>query len=323
MTTNTEAPKQNKGGRNLLIILAVLLLGLNIFQFWWSTQNEKAKNQIISEKETIITEKNTVIDSQLLEIDSIASSFEKIKAEKEALGLDVSSLEEQLEKIRKDRNYYARNFIKPSVRKEMEATIKNYKNLLNEQENTINNLTATRDSLFKENVVLKEEMTHIHDTILELEKIQHDQEEELNIARRLKASGINITAVKNPEKGKTKYEATQIYRSKDLVHTQIKLNIDPNPVALIEQKEIYVQILDPDKKVIYNNDKGSGTFTIQKDESNSRDIKYTVKQNITYKRKTETLDLTFENPTEYSSGIHTVHIWCENIVIGTGTFTVK
>ena len=237
-------------------------------------------------------------------------------------GINNNPNAEQIEKLKIDRNYYARNFIKPSVRKQMENTIANYKDLLKEQEKTILELTASRDSLYSENTTLKEEIVHINDTILELEKIQHDQEEELKIGRRLKVTGLKVFAIKKPGKGKKKYEQNQTYKKKDLVQTYLEFNIEPNPIALIEQKEIYVQVLDADKKVVFNMDKGSGKFTIEK-ESGSKEMTYTIKQNITYQRTDQKLTMTFENPTQYQTGEHTVRVWCEDAIIGTSTFKVK
>lgn len=323
MTKTTEKQNQGKVGKSLLILLALLLIGLNIFQFWWYQKQNNEQKEIIVEKNNLLEEKSTLIDSQLAELDSLTASFERVKAENEALGLDVSSLETQLEKIRKDRNYYARNFIKPSVRKKMEATINNYKNLLLEQEEKINALTADRDSLFKENFSLKEDINQINDTILELEKIQNDQEKQLKIARRLKASQIKVTAIKNKEKGKTKYDNEQEYRSKDLEQTQIEFIIEPNKLALIEEKEIYVQVLDKDKKVIYNNDKGSGVFNIQKKDDKKEELIYSMTDNLTYQRKTVNKKFIFENPVKYEPGTYQVRIWCEDAVIGSSTFTVR
>lgn len=323
MTKTIEQPNQKKGGKGLLIILAVLLLGLNAFQFWWYQKQNKANNLVLTEKTNEIEEKNSQINSQLAELDSLTVSFEKIKAEKVALGLDVTSLETQLEKIRKDRNYYARNFIKPSVRKEMQATIENYKNLLLDQEEKIATLTADRDSLFKENTFLKEEMTHINDTIIELEKIQHNQEEQLKVARRLKASEIKITAVKDKEKGKTKYENDQEYKAKDLEQTQIEFVIEPNKLALIEEKPVYVQVLDASKKVIYNNDKGSGVFNVEKYADKTEELIYSMTDNITYQRKKISKKFIFENPAKYTAGKYYVRIWCEDAIIGSSSFTVK
>ena len=103
-----------------------------------------------------------------------------------------------------------------------------------------------------------------------------------------------------------------------MVHSKIDFEISSNPIADIGEREIFVQIISPDENIIHDMDKGSGTFLV----NNIKTI-YSVKQNIMYDRKNQLVNIIFDRPEDYDEGEHKVKIWCENEVIGRGSFTIK
>ena len=258
------------------------------------------------------------LNIQISKLDSIQAKLEEIVAEKESLGEDVAALEATIEKLKNEKNYLARNFLKPSVRREMEAKIVNYEGMLNKQDQELLVLRARNDSLNKYTVILKEEIVVKQDTIAALEQVREEQREEIEKGRVLRADKFKVTAVKNPKKNKLKYSDSQIYRNKDLKQTQIEFEISPNAIALIGEREVYVQIITPDNDIMHDENKGGGKFTIDDEEK-----KYSVKQNIMYDKNAQDVKLIFEKPADFNSGRHKIRVFCEGHNIGSGEFTVK
>lgn len=310
--------EKKSGGKGIFIGLIVLLLAGNILQFFLGYQKD------VEQDEKITTQQNSLDTLQkektefIAKITQLETELETAIKEKEALGIDVEGLKADLSKLRKDKAYYSANFIKPSVRKEMEAKLVNYELMLNQQNEEIRHLKAKNDTLFKSTVDLKKTIVTKNDTIQGLEQVKKDQAAELEKGRTLKANGFAVTAIKNPDKNKTNFEVTQIYKDKDLVQTQINFEIGSNPIAFIEEKAVYVQVLSPNKEVLHDMAKGGGKFTAE-----GKEMTYSIKQNIMYNRETKKVSLIFDKPAAYAIGKHEIRVWCEGKVIGTGSFTIK
>jgi hypothetical protein len=101
---------------------------------------------------------------------------------------------------------------------------------------------------------------------------------------------------------------------------RVCFKIMENLAANAEQKDIYLQILDPSKKVIKDTGKQSGFFNHMGDEKS-----YSMKKTINYERATQTVCMEFSQPDnfDYEKGTHTVIVYCEGFDIGKATFEVK
>lgn len=310
--------KENKKGKGILIGLIALFLILNGVQFFLNYQKDKTQEAQITEQASQIEVMSSEAKEQLAKLESLESELKIAKDQAEQLGLNVEDLEAEIEAINQTKNYYLKNFMKPSVRREMNAKISNYEAMLNQQNEEIRKLKANNDSLFKETIVLKDTINTLGDSISLINQEVTTQAEELRKGRVLKANSFKITAIKNPEKDKTKYSSDHEYKSKDFVQTKLDFNIESNPIALIEEKEIFVQLISPDNEVIHNIEQGGGTFTVSEKKK-----LYTVKQNIMYDRSTKELSLIIDKIVDYESGTYKINVWCEGEIIGKSSFTIK
>lgn len=313
-----EKEKKKSGGKGILIGLIVLLLGLNGAQFFMNYKKGQEQNEKLTAQASKIEEMDATAKEQMSKIDELIAKAEALQAENEELGIANEDLDAEIGALKKTKRYYAKNFMKPSVRKAMEAKISNYELMLNQQNEKIRQLKARNDSLFKETIVLKDTINTLGDSILELDRVNHDQADELRKGRILQAKEFKIIAVKNPDKNKIKYSDDHLYKNKDMKQTQLEFEIGSNPIALIEEKQVYVQIISPDKEIIHDMNQGGGNFTVNDEEKI-----YTVKQNIMYNRDSQKLSLIIDKPADYTTGTYKINIWCENEVIGKSSFFIK
>lgn len=313
-----ETPKKSGLVTGILIGLLILLLAGIVFQFFWNKTKQQEKDDTIVAQTETITEQKTTLDNTIAKMDSIQFKLEEVRAEKEALGQDVSELTYQIETLTADKKRFKANYMNPSVKREMNAKIANYEEMLRQQSDQIRDLKARNDSLFKENVVLKEDISALNDTVAELVQLTDDQEDELEKGRKLKASDFTISAIKNPEKGRKKTNTEQVYRDRDMVQTEINFVLGSNPIALIEEKSVYVQIIGPNGDVIHDMAQGSGKFM-----TGEKEMIYSIKQNVQYNRNMKELVLNFEKPADYQPGTHTIKVFCDEQLIGATEFTIK
>lgn len=309
---------KKSSGKGLFIGLIVFLLAGNILQFILGYQKNQEQDELISQQKNGLDSLNKEKTEFLARITQLEFDLESAIKEKELLGIDVESLKEDLSKLRKDKAYYSANFIRPSVRKEMDAKIDNYELMLNEQNVEIRSLKVRNDSLYKNTIELKNVIVSKQDSILNLEKLKQEQQTELTKGRTLKATNFSVTAIKSLDKSKTKFEPSQVYKDKDMVQVQIDFEIGSNPIAFVEEKSVFVQVISPSKEILHDMAKGGGKFDIE-----GKEATYSIKQNIMYNRESKKISLIFDKPTTLTVGSHQIKVWCEGKVIGSGNFTIK
>ena len=91
-----------------------------------------------------------------------------------------------------------------------------------------------------------------------------------------------------------------------------------NEVAAKETKEIMMRLIEPDGSALYNLQTGSGTFTL-----NGEETFYTAKRDIVFDNTQQPVSFVYSKGAEYKRGLHTIEIYAEGYLIGKTTFTLK
>ena len=254
------------------------------------------------------------------EIEDLQGRLENVIAEKEALGLEVDDLKVQLEDLEKVKKQLSRSYGRLNKAKN---TIAQYERMLREQEAEIHSLraqVAQQDTIIK---VLKVEKIALQDTISKKQEESVYEKEEKEKGKKLVAKGFKIGIKDSKGRIKYKYDKRQggyIYKTKDLVkNSYIEFTIAENPIANIESKEVYVQLLDPANTTIYDLQKGGGDF----EDTEGNSLFYTSKQDITYNRSAQKLSIDYSRGTKFEKGTHKINVFTDGILIGSGQFIIK
>jgi hypothetical protein len=173
--------------------------------------------------------------------------------------------------------------------------------------NTLNiNLTSKLD----------ETSTKLTQTEQERNELQEQNEknaELLSKGAQLNAFNFNTVALKYKLNGST----TEVTRAGRVDVISSSFTIGENKIAKIGNKVIYLQVTDPDGKVVY--DKPNQTINV-----GGRDIIYTDKREINYQG--QQLDMTIVHNLqgrEVGKGNFNVKIFADGILIGKDSFTLK
>ena len=301
---NPESKKNNDTAKNILILVLIILVIISGIKLYRDSQDKEQQFEEI----LILSEDNSELNMRL---DSMTFQLDLRIKEMENLGGDVDSLVAIKDQLIEERN---------SDRKRTTAEIANlnkkidgYSVLLKEKDGEIVQLRAVNEQLYSENKDLKTTKAEIEEEVVKLNMKQQELEEKVNIAATLKAENIVIAAVNS--RGR---ERTDEFRNRHLEKLKVSFSLGDNKVAQAGTKDIYVQVVSPTNQVIFDVAKGSGTFNID-----GREEFYTATQDILFDNSQQQLTYFYEKGSDYNSGVYTVKIYADGVMIGSETFEVR
>ena len=89
-------------------------------------------------------------------------------------------------------------------------------------------------------------------------------------------------------------------------------------MAPLSAKEIMVRITDENEQVIFDVDKGSGSFILD-----GKETFYTATQDILFDNTGQQMTFVYEKGSEYVPGPYKVEVFTEGYLMGATSFTVK
>lgn len=309
MNSNSEnhSTQKTEQGKNIIIAVLVLLVVISGIKLYTDYQDRTKKTEEIIQLSTENIELNNRLDSMTYQLDLRIQEIEK-------LGGSIAALEEIKNQLLAERN-------SSKQRTASEITALNQKisglnTMIQEKDKEIISLRAANQELSAENQDLKTTQAVIEGKVSELSVQKNDLQAKVNIAAKLKAEKITISAVNS--KGKERIETTKDFKNRQMERLKVSFNIADNKVADKGPRNVYVQVIAPNTQPIFDVAKGSGTFII-----NGAELFYTVKQDIIFDNSEQLLTFYYEKGTDYATGIHEVRIFVDNYQIGSKTFTVK
>lgn len=257
-----------------------------------------------------------VITQKTKELESLSVDFERIKAEREQLGLQNDDLDKQLitlksaiADLKKTKNLDA------SKRKELEQLVASLRAEISKQDQEIASLTKDNDSLKTDVSNLSKEKSILGDSLANVALKKSDLEGKLAFASILKAEQLKITVLK--ENGKEiedeEYKASKINRLK------IVFTLVDNKAAKQDNKDFYLRLVTPNGEGFSDAINGGGSLKL----SDGSLLNYTMKQALPFTNSNQKITFTSFAGLKYLPGTYGVEIFCEGYKIGSGQFKVK
>ena len=307
----SDFPQENEEkkdqGKNLILIVLALLVIISGIKLYTDYIDRSKK----SEEILLLSNENSELNKRL---DSVYYQLELRIQEIEKLGGEIDNLEElRLQLIEERKISKQRNANEIAA---LNEKINQYKSIIKSKDQEILELRAVNQQLFSENQDLKTTQAEIEEEVAELNLQKDDLQAKVDVASKLKAENITITAINR--KGRERIETTKDFKNRQIERIKVNFNISNNEIALNGPRNIYVQIIDPNGQSIFDVAKGSGTFMLEGAEEF-----YTVKQDIIFTNSGEELSFYYEKGSDYLSGAHEVRIFADDYQIGSKTFSVK
>jgi FtsZ-binding cell division protein ZapB len=309
----------NNTSKVALIVLAVLSAVLGVLYF--------RSTQLNKEQAVSIEQKATELSNTRTKLDSISTQLDNKIAEIKALGGQVADLEALKVQLEQD---------KASLKKSNHATIESYEAKIKEYDGflvqkdaditelkkqngvlTENNqvLSTQNQTLNTENTGLKTQNKNLADTLSDVAAQNKELARKVSIASALKAQNIRVLAVN--AKGKEN-DAARL-NGKRIDKLKIVFTLATNPITKLENKIVYVRVLDAEGATLADDANGSGKIT-----QGGKEIPFTAKQTVTYSNNNQEVSFLYmRGGVAYKPGKYTIELYSEGYAIGTGGFEVK
>lgn len=301
-----DQPSQEKEKKSkspiVPILIGVLLIVIGL------VVNNHLENKKLEEEKAAQEE---LLDRTYAQLDSITNELNDKIITISQLGGEIDTLLKIREKLETERQEFRTRAFRQI--NDLQERVDGYKELLVLQDVEIKRLKEINEELVVENTTLKEEKNELNESLRDLNESKTELEEKVAIAGRLAVEGLQVFAV--AENGK---EREAEFRNRHIDKLKIDFYIEENQVAPIEGKDILVRIIAPDKNVLFDVTRGSGSFMFE-----GREMFFTAKQEILYDRRRHKMTYYYEKGSDYQSGQHLVEVYTDNYLMGKGSFTVK
>ncbi len=304
METNPVKSDRRDNGKNILIIVLIILVIISGIKLYTDHLDKTRK----SEEILILSEENNELNRR---IDSVSYQLDLRIAEISKLGGDISSLEAIRDQLTQERNLDRKRSAEEISA--LNRRITSYTKTLEEKDEEIIRLREVNQQLFAENEELKTSQAQIEEEVVQLNLKKQELQEKVDIAARLKAENITVSAVN--ARGREREDG---FRNRQLERLKVTFNLADNKVANFGPRDIYVQIMAPNNQPIFDVARGSGTFTLD-----GREEFYTVHQDLIFNNSQQELTYFYEKGSKYATGIYEVRIYADGYQIGSKSFEVK
>lgn len=308
MSTNQNFSTLTK----VLIVVSVVQLGIIIFLLMKLNASTNEVEKLLS----TVAINEDVISQKTKELESLSVDFERIKIEREQLGLQNDMLDKQLitlnsaiADLKKSKNLDA------SKRKELEQLVASLRAEISKQDQEIAALKLANDSLKTDVSNLSKEKLKLGDSLANVALKKSDLEGKLAFASILKAEQFKITVLK--ENGKEIED--DIYRASKINRVNIAFTLVDNKAAKQDYKDFYMRLITPNSDVFSDENNGGGNLKLSDGSTQT----YTMKQSVMFSNTNQKIVFTTFGGLTYTPGTYKVEIICEGYKIGTGQFNVK
>ncbi len=302
-----ENESRRDNTKTILIVIIVVLLGVIGYLLYLNSQ----KTEHITIVEQKYQKQEVDLSSKVKELEELQVAYQRIKLDREALGLTNDSLNKEIERLNEYVIQVKQNKIKI---KQLDATIARIKADLDARDAEITTLRAQNDTLRTNVESLTKEKSSFADSISQLNTKRTELEEKVAIASVLRAENLQVSVINRKDKELHKDE----YKAKNIDKLKVTFNVGENRVARKEKKNIYFRLVQPDGSVLFDLATGGGFFTLD-----GKEVPYTAKQDIEFDNTKQNVTFIYVKGSAYVPGRHIVELYHDSSKIGETQIIVK
>jgi hypothetical protein len=288
------------------LALNAILLVVFLFSLYQITEEQEDRKAELEETSIVIANlSNDLIvisrelDNKIVRIRELGGSVEELLVIKEELEFEIENLK-------------TTNTINLSKITELNSRIRDVEVVLLGKDNEIRRLTGISADLKTENTTLRSEKQKLEESVELFEQDLEEVKEKITLAGRLKAENIRVMS-----QNRRGTESDDL-RSRNLSSLRIVFDIPENTAADLGERDVFVQVYNPEGKLQFDIAKGSGTFFLMNKEEF-----YTAKSTILYNGQKQEVSISFEKIGEMNPGRYTVRITGDDYIMAQQVFFVK
>ena len=327
------SPKPDNSKQRLIAIAAVVivaLLAVNAWLLFKYTQADKAQATLttqLDESTKLQEELNDQYYAARAELESmrtensemnamIAEQQEELKAAKDRIaalirqGGDASSARAEIARLKEQANSYLAEL---NQLREQNALLADENNQLTQERDNLQTDLSTQQEV---NENLNQERALLVSEKEQLTTSNSNLSRKVNQASAIKVKGLEAVGQKMRRSGKfvTRRDAANVER------IVVSFTTTVNEIAETGTEEFVVRILNPQGETLAINNMGSGVFTNQ---STGEDMRYTLKDDITYDRNENSIGFVWNPGQQFASGTYTIEVYNKGYLAGTTSLRLK
>ena len=319
--TNENSKKSN--GIFILIIL-FLLISLAIMAYKWSGKNADlngCKNEVTSLKSdmdgmnqmmsgyvgSMSNDLKADFQNMLKTYDEL---IEKDKSKADSLNVQKDKIKELIKDLDNSKRNGNLNARKVAQLNRENTTLRNIMRGYVVQIDSLNTLNV------KLNSDLNQTTTKLSSTEVERDNYKHEAEvnaDQVKKGSKLQAFGFSSAGLKMKLNNTTE----ETNKARNCIQIRSGFTISENPLTPAGNKTVYMQIIDPDGKTLQS--RSSNTLT-----TDDGSIAYSDKKDIDYQNQRIDMTIYYDmQNNEAVKGNYKVKIFCDGLLIGADSFTLK
>lgn len=291
--TPVEQPKKKSAPIAMIfttVILAAALIFLVVMYF-------DQKNKMV-EIETVLTQEK---DSLANELRLMVHGYDTLKTDNDTL---MSNLQREKKRIQQLLTLNASNV---QLVKKYRAEIGTMREIMKGYIVQIDSLNTLNQQLVAENTGIKQQITEVQNSNLELTKVKEELTSKVTAAAVIQAKDINAVSLNKKRK-----ETTRIANIDKL---RICFTLRENPIAAPGEKEVFMRVIRPDSLVITTSPDNLFDF-------NGNKLVYSASRLVDYMNQDIEMCIFLDNAGDFIVGTYSVELYLENNIIGRTTFAL-
>jgi Tfp pilus assembly protein PilN len=291
--TPVEQPKKKSAPIAMIfttVILAAALIFLVVTYF-------DQKNKMV-EMETVLTQEK---DSLANELRLMVHGYDTLKTDNDTL---MANLQREKKRIVQLLSVNATNV---QLIKKYRAEIGTMREIMKGYIVQIDSLNTLNQQLVTENIGIKQQITEVQITNVELTKAKEELSSKVTVASIIQAKDINAVTLNKKRKETTRLNLIDKLR--------ICFTLRENPIAAAGEKEVFMRVIRPDSLIITTSPENLFDF-------NGNKLVYSASRLVDYMNQDIEMCIFLDNTGDYIVGTYSVELYLENNIIGRTTFAL-
>ena len=322
MSETIENPKKSNG--IFILIILFLLISLAVMSYKWSGKNADlngCKNEVTSLKSDM-DGMNQMMSGYVgnmsndlkADFQNMLKTYDELivkdKSKADSLNIQKEKILELIKDLDNSKRNGNLNARKIAQLNRENATLRNIMRGYVVQIDSLNTLNVRLHS------DLDQTTTKLSTTEVERDNYKHEAEvnaDQVKKGSKLQAFGFSSAGLKMKLNNTTE----ETNKARNCIQIRSGFTISENPLTPAGNKTVYMQVIDPDGKTLQS--KSSNTLT-----TDDGSIAYSDKKDIDYQNQRIDMTIYYDmQNNEVIKGNYKVKIYCDGLLIGSDSFTLK
>lgn len=278
----------------MIVSTIILTLGLIALVVLYYSQKSK-----MVEMEQVLTEEK---DSLANELRMMMYGYDTLKTSNDTLNAELLRERNRIQKLLEV------NASNAQLIRKYKAEISTMRDIMKSYIVQIDSLNTRNQMLTAENVEIKQQMTVVQETNVELEKAREELTSKVTVASVIQAKDIVAVALNKKRK-----ETTEL---RNLDKVRVCFTLRENPIAAAGNKVVYLRVVRPDQLVITPSP--DNLFEIKGEQ-----LIFSANRAVDYANSDIEMCIFLDNTGDFIPGTYNVELYLDGEKIGSSDFTLK